>query len=198
MEDQLRRGLLSQAPEARKRALDECIARSHDHVLACAMRKYRAGPENANVQDLIQNTWARALERLGQFRGASLPEFRGWVGAILHSVYVNGLGEDRRRARSFAGAVVSLNGAPGGPAFEPPAPGPTPSGIVMGQEAREQLERALRLLSDRERELLHLRLGEGLGHEEIGALLGLDREKCRQACHDVLKKLRRWNAEEAL
>lgn len=67
----------------------------------------------------------------------------------------------------------------------PPLPG-----FAEGAELRVDLARALAALTDRERELIALRYGAGLGASEIGALLELKAGAVRVALHRALDRLR--------
>ncbi len=54
---------------------------------------------------------------------------------------------------------------------------------------RDELEKALRTLTDRQREVVMLRFADGLTFQEIGDQLGLTRERVRQITGEALKRL---------
>lgn len=71
---------------------------------------------------------------------------------------------------------------------------PSPEDAASRQLLREQLEEMLDDLTDREREVLHLRFGLEDGHaytlEEVGKRFGVTRERIRQIEAKALRKLR--------
>jgi len=71
---------------------------------------------------------------------------------------------------------------------------PSPEDAASRQLLREQLEEMLEDLTDREREVLHLRFGLEDGHaytlEEVGKRFGVTRERIRQIEAKALRKLR--------
>jgi len=71
---------------------------------------------------------------------------------------------------------------------------PSPEDAASRQLLREQLEEMLDDLTDREREVLHLRFGLEGGHaytlEEVGKRFGVTRERIRQIEAKALRKLR--------
>ncbi len=71
---------------------------------------------------------------------------------------------------------------------------PSPSDTVSRHLLKEQLQRALSMLSVREREVLELRYGLRTGEpktlEQVSAMLGITRERARQIESRALRKLR--------
>ena len=75
---------------------------------------------------------------------------------------------------------------------------PSPEAGVMEQDLASRIERALDVVSEREREILRLRYGIGTGEErtleEIGRRLSITRERVRQLEARALEKIRRHTA----
>lgn len=72
---------------------------------------------------------------------------------------------------------------------------PSPEARLLEQDLVDRIERALDLVSEREREILRLRYGIGTGEErtleEIGRRLSITRERVRQLEARALEKIRR-------
>jgi RNA polymerase sigma-70 factor (ECF subfamily) len=114
-----------------------------------------SGGRRSEAEELLQETWVRAAERLGSFRWES--KLATW----LHGIAWNARREAFRargpiEAPLAEESVAALPGTSGGPG-----------------EARLDLERALRDLPEGYREVLLLHDVEGYTHEEIGVLLGI-------------------------
>ncbi len=73
---------------------------------------------------------------------------------------------------------------------------------LINDSLRKEIERSLSTLSDREREVIKLFFGIGLGHgltlEEIGAKFDLTRERVRQIKEKALRRLRHKNKSRIL
>jgi len=114
-----------------------------------------SGGRRAEAEELLQETWIRAAERLGSFRWES--KLATW----LHGIAWNA----RREAFRARGPI------------EAPLPEESmaalPGSSGSAGEARLDLERALRDLPGGYREVLLLHDVEGYTHEEIGILLGI-------------------------
>jgi RNA polymerase sigma-70 factor (ECF subfamily) len=112
------------------------------------------GGERSDAEDVVQDTWLRAVEQLQRFRWEA--SFGSWLVAIGINVARESL---RRRGRR---KEVDLE-----PALEP-APADPPERV----EAVD-LERAMAALPEGYRTVLVLHDVEGYTHEEIGARLGV-------------------------
>ena len=78
---------------------------------------------------------------------------------------------------------------------------PSPDEVVFNQAESEMIQRLLGQIDDREAEILRLRYGLEEGREpmtlkEIGAKIGLTRERVRQIEHEALRKLNCLISEE--
>jgi RNA polymerase sigma-70 factor, ECF subfamily len=113
------------------------------------------GRSGQDSEEVVQNTWVRAVQGLGSFRWES--SLRTWLAGIA----VNACREIiRERTRERAMTETALIAEPAVPA---PAPG-----------AKIDLERILAGLPDGYREILVLHDVEGYTHEEIARLLQIE------------------------
>jgi len=111
------------------------------------------GGSEADAEDVVQDTWIKAVEKLDTFRWESA------LGTWLHAIAVNVSRESaRRRGRRQETDL---------PAEELPARAPLERVEVT------DLERAIAALPDGYRTVLVLHDVEGFTHEEIGAQLGI-------------------------
>lgn len=111
------------------------------------------GGAEADAEDVVQDAWIKAVEKLDTFRWESA--FGTWLHAIVVNVSREAL---RRRGRRQETEL---------PEQEPPAPAPLERVEAM------DLERAIAELPDGYRTVLVLHDVEGFTHEEIGEQLGI-------------------------
>ncbi len=126
--------------------------RRHTPRLFALVLRFLGGHE-ADAEDVVQEAWLRATERLGQFRWEAA--FGSWLAAIalnLAREHIRRLG--RRREVDW-------------PEEEPPAVEP-----LDRLDARD-LERAIGALPQGYRAVLVLHDVEGYRHEEIADLMGV-------------------------
>ena len=126
------------------------------------------------AEELTQDAFVRAWEKLGGFRGDSA--FSSW----MHPLAVN-LALSRRRSQRRYEARVTSTDDPG--AFERPRP-PAP------REAGIDVERALATLPPGARSVFVLHDVEGYRHDEIAHLTGVATGTSKAQLHRARKLLR--------
>ncbi len=137
------------------------------------------GGVTAQAEELVQETFLRAWQRLDGFRHES--RFSTW----LHRLAVNTALMDLRSARARPeGSSVSLDAE----ALTLPAAAATP---------HLDLERAIQALPPRARAVLVLYDIEGWQHEEIGEQLGIASGTSKAQLHRARSLLRRALEDEA-
>jgi RNA polymerase sigma-70 factor, ECF subfamily len=165
------RRLVHQAQAGDMAAFEELYRRNVGRVFALCMRL--AG-DAALAEELAQDVFVRAWERLGTFRGDSA--FSSW----LHPLTVNvALSERRARRRRTARVMTTDDLTP----FEKPkrAPGP---------EAGLDLEKALATLPPGARSVFVLHDVEGYRHQEIADLTGVAEGTSKAQLHRARRMLR--------
>lgn len=145
------------------------------HVDRVFRLAYRLAGDTDLAQDFTQETFIRAFQRLGQYRGdASLST---WLHTIATSVSLNGM-RSVTRMRTRSAPVEELSDLPtGGPA---PAP----------HDLRERLHAAIDALSAKLRPVFVMHDVEGYTHEEIGTALGIPVGTSKARLFDARAKLR--------
>jgi RNA polymerase sigma-70 factor (ECF subfamily) len=145
------------------------------HVDRVFRLAYRLAGDTDLAQDFTQETFIRAFQRLGQYRGdASLST---WLHTIATSVSLNGM-RSVTRMRTRSAPVEELSDLPAGGA----APAP--------HDLRERLHAAIDALSAKLRPVFVMHDVEGYTHEEIGTALGIPVGTSKARLFDARAKLR--------
>jgi len=136
-----------------------------------AFARRLAALDDAEAEELVQETWVRAVERVGTFRGESA--VRTWLGGVLVNCW-------RERRRGQWREVETLENGP----------------IVAAEPLPERvptidLERALASLPDSLRVVVVLHDLEGLTHVEIAESLGVPAGTSKRRLFDARRELRR-------
>lgn len=146
------------------------------HTRALARLLAGAGAPEAELDDLVQESFIRAFRALGTFRGQC--QFRTW----LLTIGANVLRDAYRRAKRAR--VVAL--AP----EELASPEGDPHDQAEAAEAEARLQDGLRALPRLQREVFLLRAQQGLEYEEIAAALGTTPGAARVHYHHAVKRLK--------
>ncbi len=157
-----------------ERAFRELYRRHTPRLLGFVSRLLAgANPED---EDVVQETWIRACETLGQFQWRS--QFSTWLLGIGLNVARDRL---RRSGRSRQVPADRL---------------PDPPGPRTSHEARIDLERAIRMLPDEYRMVLVLHDVEGMKHHEIAEQLEIPVGTTKSRLFRARKMVRQWLSEK--
>ena len=129
-----------------------------------------SGGDSQTAEEGVQETWVRAVERLGEFAWRS--QLRTWLAGIA----IHWSREDARRRRRDASVPLDDEALP--------APG------ASAPIDRMDLERAVSELPDGYRAALLLHDVEGFTHEEIAAALGVDEGTSKSQLFRARRSLR--------
>jgi len=151
------------------------------HVDRVYRLAYRLAGDDALAQDFTQETFIRAFERLGTFRGDSA--LATWLHAITTTVVLNGL----RKVKRFRGREADLEAA---------------DGVSGGRREAEpdlktRLTRAIDALPLGYRTVFVMHDIEGYTHEEIGIALGVETGTSKAQLSRARAKLRESLADFA-
>ena len=141
----------------------------HTPRLYLLILRFLGGAE-ADAEDVVQDTWLKATERLGTFRWEA--SFGSWLSAIGLNVARESLRKRGRREEQWSD--------------ESDYAGPAPRDKVDPLD----LERAIRKLPDGYRTVLLLHDVEGYKHGEIGQLLGMAVGTSKAQLHRARRLLR--------
>ena len=135
-----------------------------------------------DAQDLLQETFLRAYEKLARFHGAS--SFYTWIYRIAVNLALSG---HRRRRPMLRLDDGSERNAPG-PAVDPRETDPS---LPLERAERDRLiQNALDALAPDHRAVVVMKEFDGLRYEEIGAVLGVPVGTVRSRLHRARCELR--------
>ena len=112
-----------------------------------------------SADDLVQETWLKAWDRICTFRGTRVPELIKWLLAILKNTFI----DKCRKTKFELSAPVNLENAI--------SPTMTPSEAVRLEERDTRVSAVLGKLDKLTRQIITLKHFEGLTFREIGELL---------------------------
>jgi RNA polymerase sigma-70 factor, ECF subfamily len=138
-----------------------------------------------DAEDVCQDAWVRALERLDDCRQPD--RFAGWLLRIVRNRALNHLEYRRVRRAEDLESAFGVEGPPGG--------GDASRGIEQAR-LRERLERALREIPDAQREVLLLHDLTGWDHRAIAGSLGITENLCRQRLFQARTRMRKLLDEQ--
>ena len=127
------------------------------HVDRVYRLAFRLAGDDELARDFTQETFIRAFERIGTFRGES--RLSTWLHAIATTVSLNGL-RKVKRFRTRETALEAADGVAGGVRSAEP-------------DLKTRLRDAIDALPDKYRTVVVMHDMEGYTHEEIAAALGV-------------------------
>jgi RNA polymerase sigma-70 factor (ECF subfamily) len=155
-----------------ERAAAELVRR---HTRALARLLAGAGAPEAEVDDLVQETFIRAFRAVGTFRGQC--QFRTW----LLTIGANVLRDAYRRAKRARVVPITTELA---------STEGDPHDQAEAKEAEARLQEGLRALPRLQREVFLLRAQQGLEYDEIAAALGTTPGAARVHYHHAVRRLK--------
>jgi RNA polymerase sigma-70 factor (ECF subfamily) len=168
---------------ADREALSRALVEHGDRLYALALRVSR-DPDVAG--DAVQEAFATALQRIGDFRGES--SLGTWLHRIVYNKAIDLL---RHRGRlSPLPDEESAAAADDSRLAQVPAWSRPPDQILYGEETRRALDEALVHLTPQQRAVFTLREMEGLTTDEVAAMLELEPGAVRVHLHRARLRLR--------
>jgi RNA polymerase sigma-70 factor, ECF subfamily len=133
------------------------------------------GLSSDEAQDVVQDAFLNLHRHLAS--GGSQQNIRSWVFRVAHN-----------QARNRQNSYHRRFGEPLDDGIDPVADQATPERLLLEKEKFRRLGKAIRLLTESERECLLLRAG-GLGYREIGEVLGIPTSTVGDTVERAVKKL---------
>jgi RNA polymerase sigma factor (sigma-70 family) len=137
---------------------------------------YRMTGDRTTSEDLVQEAFLRMLRYRDTFRGDS--QFRAWMYQVARNVRIDDV------KSSKPSAPLPLNETREHHSHS------WPGRESQLEEQTALLERALLALPEQKREVLVLARYQGMKHEEIAALLGIEAGAVKVRAHRAMKELR--------
>jgi RNA polymerase sigma-70 factor (ECF subfamily) len=177
--------LMQLAKDGNSEAFDVLVRRYQVQVLRLAARHIGRVPA---VADIGQNAFLAIYRSLSRYEG------RGRFAAYLYRTVLNECRMANRANRSRARISVPLDGDGADP-DRVASPAASAEAEVLERERERALEMAVSRLSDKLRDVMSLRFGAGLSHEEIAETLQLPVGTVKRRLFDAMGKLRQYLEE---
>jgi RNA polymerase sigma-70 factor, ECF subfamily len=180
--------LVARAQQGDRAAFEALVQRYDRDVLRLALNLLHS-PEDA--RDVYQETFLKVYRNIHSFRLDST--FYTWLYRIVTNVCLDHL--RRRRVRPEDQAPVSASAVrddlPERDFFDRQhSEGADPEQSLLGQEIGQRIDRALAVLSPRERMIFELKHKQGMRLRAIGEALGTTEETVKNSLFRATRKLR--------
>jgi RNA polymerase sigma-70 factor (ECF subfamily) len=150
---------------------------------------YRMTGNRHDAEEVVQEAFLRAYQKLGQFAARS--NFGTWVYRIAANYAIDRMRQKQKEdARRQSPTVEEKDGMENDPLTRVADQAPTPERLTQSLELRKQMERALAALSHAERTAFVMRHWEGCGIEEIATVLKLNSSAAKNTVFRAVQKLR--------
>jgi RNA polymerase sigma-70 factor, ECF subfamily len=177
-------------------ALLEQARQGDDEALSRALEQYRrrlavlihfklAPRDFSETEDVVQETFLRALRALDRFEYRSPGSLLRWLSSIADHVII-----DRGRYRARRDGEEERLRSDSNPLGPEPADTRTPSRLFAQQEAVERLLARLAALPEHYREAILMAKVEGLTTAEMAERLGKTREEVAQLVFRAVQRFR--------
>jgi RNA polymerase sigma-70 factor (ECF subfamily) len=155
----------------------ETLIRNHQRMIHSLT--FRMTGSLADAEDLAQETFIRAYEQIGSFRGTS--KFSTWLYRIAVNACLNWRQSEARRFHLHANCAEGISGQHANGENSPAKNG-----------ACEQVQSALLKLPAKQRAAIVLTIYDGLNHAEAAQILGCSETTVSWRVFAARRKLKRW------
>lgn len=171
--------LLRRAKSGDRDALDALIARYRPRLERWASGRLPLYARSLlDTSDLVQEILLKTIQSLGSIRAAEPGSFQAFVRQAVLNRIRDQVRWARRRTGSGAIAEDLIDAAP------------SPLENAIGADIVQRYEDGLAMLSEEERQLLHLRLELDIHYDEIAAMTGRSSpDAVRMSVHRAFRKL---------
>lgn len=163
------------ATQGDRRAFERIYRQHVDRVFSVCVRMVG---DRGKAEELTQDVFVRAWEKLNTFRGDSA--FNTWLHRLAVNVVLNEQEAEKRRRSRHDDGIEDMDAIASGDVHPLPIPG-----------LSLDLEAAIAALPNGARRVFVLHDVEGYTHEEIGTMLGVTAGGCKAQLHRARMLLRR-------
>ena len=151
---------------------------------------YRMTGNQHDAEEVVQEAFLRAYQKLGQFAARS--NFGTWVYRIAANYAIDRMRQRQKEdARRQSPSAEDQDGMENDPMNRVADEAPTPERLTQSLELRKQMEHALAALSHAERTAFVMRHWEGCGIEEIAEVLKSNSSAAKNTVFSAVQKSRR-------
>jgi RNA polymerase sigma-70 factor (ECF subfamily) len=194
------RGLLEQVSGGDRRALGELLA--HYRPALEAFVDFHLDPglrARLDPSDVVQEAQLEVVRRMDDFLRRRPMPFHLWLRKTAYERLLNLRRDHRRRARRSVEREIPLPERSSLLLARPfVSGGPSPSRQAEAREHAERVSRAVRELSETDREVLLMRHAEELSYEEIACLLEITPGTARKRYGRALIRLQKVLSDHGL
>lgn len=155
----------------------ETLIRNHQRMIHSLTFRMTGSP--ADAEDLAQETFLRAYEELGSFRGTA--KFSTWLYRIAVNTCLNWRQSEARRFRLHANCADEMSALHVNGNHIPPE-----------GRANQEVQSALLKLSAKQRAAVVLTIYDGLNHAEAANILGCSETTISWRVFTAKRKLKHW------
>jgi RNA polymerase sigma-70 factor (ECF subfamily) len=153
----------------------EALVRNHQHMVHSLT--FRMTGSLADAEDLAQETFIRAYEQIGSFRGAA--KFSTWLYRIAVNTCLNWRQSEARRFQLQTRAAEELSARQTG-------------GENSSADESNEVQAALQKLPGKQRAAIVLTIYDGLNHAEAAKILHCPETTVSWRVFAAKRKLKRW------
>ena len=150
---------------------------------------YRLTGNSHDTEDVVQEAFLRAYQKLGQFEARS--NFGTWVYRIAANYAIDRMRQRQKEDARREPPDAREDGSEQDPVALVRDPAPSPERLMQSTQLRREMERALKELSEAERTAFVMRHWEGCGIEDIAAVLKSNTSATKNTVFRAVQKLRR-------
>ncbi len=164
------------------------LIREHTGSLLGWVRSYADGADEAD--DLVQEVWQRVIGKRSTYRGTG--SFRGWLYRVARSVCVDHSrrGSATRTRREELDAQLQAEAVADVRAQAASAATKTPGAVAAERLALRAVRDAVGELPPRQREVVTLRIIEGMSTRETAEIMGCAQGTVKASLSQAIGKLR--------
>lgn len=146
-----------------------------------ALRYTGSGPDS---EDIMQETFIRAFEKLHTYRFQQSTTFTSWLNTICLNCTRDFLRRQKRKLHSRHLSIEEL-------AIDPVSSNPTPEHTVEVKQAGAKIQESLELLSPRQRMIFDMRFNQQMDIRDIAESLRCSTSNVKTQIFRSLRKLRK-------